>query len=235
MMSIIIKTVKHFDYDHHQCIMGVMFLRLSNREGNSAMKVTKAQVQENRARIVEMASVLFRERGYDGVGVAELMAAAGLTHGGFYKHFKSKADLMAEAAAYSLVQSATQTAGIDVVAFVNHYLSRRHRDAAGNGCTMAALCGDAARQPEPIKQVFAEGVERQLAILEDDTLGEDAKRAARAMTIDTIAHAVGAIILSRSCPDNSPLADEILEVCRTRILGQYEQARTLDQRSTFRS
>lgn len=187
------------------------------------MKVTKAQVQENRARIVEMASILFRERGYDGVGVAELMAAAGLTHGGFYKHFKSKADLIAEAAAYSLVQSATQTAGIDIVAFVNHYLSRQHRDGSGNGCTMAALCGDAARQPEPIKQVFAEGVERQLAVLEDDTLGEDAKREARAMAIDTIAHVVGAITLSRSCPDDSPLADEILEVCRARILNQYEQ------------
>jgi TetR/AcrR family transcriptional repressor of nem operon len=188
------------------------------------MKVTKAQVQENRARIVAMASVLFRERGYDGVGVAELMAAAGLTHGGFYKHFKSKADLMAEAAAHGLVQSATQTAGIDVVAFVNQYLSRRHRDAAGDGCTMAALCGDAARQPESIKAVFAEGIERQLAVLEDDnkTVGEEAKREARAMTIDTIAHAVGAIILSRSCPDDSPLADEILEICRTRILRQYE-------------
>lgn len=193
------------------------------------MKVTKAQVQENRARIVEMASVLFRERGYDGVGVAELMAAAGLTHGGFYKHFKSKADLMAEAAAHSLAQSATQTAGIDVAAFVNHYLSRQHRDAPGNGCTMAALCGDAARQPESIKAVFAAGVERQLAHLEndkrgaDDKLGEEAKRAARVLTIDTIAHAVGAIILSRSCPDDSPLADEILEICRTRILSQYEQ------------
>lgn len=187
------------------------------------MKVTKAQVQENRARIVETASVLFRERGYDGVGVAELMAAAGLTHGGFYKHFKSKADLMAEAAAYSFVQATAQTAGIDIATFVNHYLSREHRDTPGTGCTMAGLCGDAARQPEPIKQVFAEGVECQLAMLEDDKQDEAAKRAARALTIDTIAHAVGAIILSRSCPDDSPLADEILEVCRTRILDQYKQ------------
>lgn len=189
------------------------------------MKVTKAQVQENRARIVEMASVLFRERGYDGVGVAELMAAAGLTHGGFYKHFKSKADLMAEAAAEGFSQSAANTAELNVAAFVNQYVSRQHRDAPGAGCTMAALCGDAARQPEPIKAVFAAGIQRQLAILENDdtAVGEDAKREARAMTIDTIAHAVGAIILSRACPDDSPLADEILEVCRQRILSQYEQ------------
>jgi TetR/AcrR family transcriptional regulator, transcriptional repressor for nem operon len=90
---------------------------------------------------------------------------------------------------------------------------------------MAALCTDAARQPDAIKEVFAEGVERQLAHVESDDrlVGADAKRAARAMTIDSIAHAVGALVLSRSCPDNSPLADEILEVCRTRILSQYEQ------------
>jgi TetR/AcrR family transcriptional regulator, transcriptional repressor for nem operon len=189
------------------------------------MKVTKAQVQENRARIVAMASVLFRERGYDGVGVAELMAAAGLTHGGFYKHFKSKADLMAEAAAEGLAQSAANTADQDVIAFVNQYLSRQHRDAPGDGCTMAALCGDAARQPESIKAVFAAGIERQLEILESRHESEDesAKREARTMMIDTMAHAVGAIVLSRACPDDSPLADEILEVCRERILGQYGQ------------
>lgn len=189
------------------------------------MKVTKAQVQENRARIVAMASVLFRERGYDGVGVAELMAAAGLTHGGFYKHFKSKADLMAEAAEEGLAQSAANTAEQDVIAFVNQYLSRQHRDAPGDGCTMAALCGDAARQPESIKAVFAAGIERQLAILESSHESEDesAKREARTMMIDTMAHAVGAIVLSRACPDDSPLADEILEVCRARILGQYER------------
>jgi len=186
------------------------------------MKVTKAQVQENRARIVEMASVLFRERGYDGVGVAELMAAAGFTHGGFYKHFKSKADLMAEAAAEGLAKSAANTADLDVIAFVNQYLSRQHRDAPGDGCTMAALCGDAARQPESIKAVFAAGIERQLAILEssNETQNESVKREARAMMIDTMAHAVGAIVLSRACPDDSPLVDEILEVCRAQILGQ---------------
>ncbi len=186
------------------------------------MKVTKAQVQENRARIVGMASILFRERGYDGVGVAELMAAAGLTHGGFYKHFKSKADLMAEAAAEGLAQSAANTAEQDVIAFVNQYLSRQHRDAPGDGCTMAALCGDAARQPESIKAVFAAGIERQLEILESSHESEDesAKREARTMMIDTMAHAVGAIVLSRACPDDSPLADEILEICRVQILGQ---------------
>src|SRR5689334_5960391 len=116
------------------------------------MKVTKTQALENRAHIVETAATLFRERGYDGVSVADLMAAAGFTHGGFYKHFRSKADLMAEAAASSFSQAAANLAGVDAVAFVNEYLSRKHREALGNGCTLAALSGDAARQPASIKK-----------------------------------------------------------------------------------
>lgn len=188
-----------------------------------ALKVSKAQVQENRARIVAAAGELFRERGYDGVGVAELMAAAGLTHGGFYKHFKSKADLMAEAAAEGLAQSTANTADVDLSAFVNQYLSRQHRDTPGNGCTMAALCGDAARQPEFIKVVFAAGIERQLAVLaENKQVDENTKKQVRAKIIATMAQAVGAILLSRACPDDSPLADEILEACRARILGENE-------------
>ncbi len=187
------------------------------------MKVTKAQAQENRALIVETASTLFRERGYDGVGVADLMAAAGFTHGGFYKHFGSKADLMAEAATSGFSQSVANLVGVDTATFVNEYLSRKHRDALGNGCTLAALSGDAARQPESVKETFAAGIESQLATFdrEGGAADEIAKREARARRLDTLAHVVGAIVLSRACPDDSPLADEILEVCRTRILNDY--------------
>jgi TetR/AcrR family transcriptional repressor of nem operon len=182
------------------------------------MKVTKAQAQANRAHIVETASALFRERGYDGVGVADLMAAAGFTHGGFYKHFGSKADLMAEAAACGFSQTVAMTEGTDLATFLQHYLSRQHRDAPGQGCTMAALCSDAARQPETVKEVFAEGVERLLAALSPQ-VNEDASlsRETRARNINAIAHAVGALVLSRACPDNSRLADEILAACRLAI------------------
>lgn len=185
------------------------------------MKITKAQAQENRARIVETASALFRERGYDGVGVVELMAAAGFTHGGFYKHFRSKADLMAEAAASGFSHTATKTGGINLIAFVKHYVSRKHRDARGGGCTMAALCGDAARQPEAIKATFAAGIENLLAKLDraHTALDDVSQREARAKTIDVLAHAIGAVVLSRACPDDSPLADEILKVCRSEILA----------------
>lgn len=185
------------------------------------MKVTKAKAQENRAHIVEIASILFREHGFDGVGVADLMAAAGFTHGGFYKHFRSKADLMAEAAASGFSQSEAKVRGFDRVEFFKSYLSREHRDARSDGCTLAALCGDAARQPEALKATFAAGIESLLATLECEgaALSEVDQHDARAKTIDMIAHAIGAVVLSRACPDDSPLADEILEVCRTEILA----------------
>lgn len=190
------------------------------------MKVTKAQAQANRAHIVDTASTLFRERGYDGVGVADLMAAAGFTHGGFYKHFGSKADLMAEAASCGLVKSAEAAADMDLQSFMSYYLSREHRDAPGQGCTMAALCTDAARQPDTVKAAFAAGIEAQLAVSpypEGQADGATAEQA-RARRIALMAQAVGAIVLSRSCPDDSPLVDEILDVCRAAVLAQLSGA-----------
>jgi TetR/AcrR family transcriptional regulator, transcriptional repressor for nem operon len=185
------------------------------------MKVTKAQAQANRAHIVETASTLFRERGYDGVGVADLMDAAGFTHGGFYKHFRSKADLMAESAACGIAQTEALTAGVDPTKFVSQYLSRKHRDGRATGCTMAALGGDAARQSEAVRATFAAGIESLLAALSRESIpldGADLGQA-RAKFLDILAHALGAIVLSRACPDDSLLADEILAVCREAILA----------------
>ncbi|MER6186056.1 TetR family transcriptional regulator [Streptomyces sp. NPDC001652] len=189
------------------------------------MRVTKAQAEQNRAHIVATAARLFRERGYDGVGVAELMAAAGFTHGGFYKHFRSKADLMAEASASGLSQTAARTEGVDPAEFVENYVSREHRDGRSDGCTIAALSGDAARQPADIKTEFAAGIESLLTALQTQSAtaeGAD-QRATRTMVIDMLAHSVGAVMLSRACPDGSPLADEILDVCRKEILASLAQ------------
>jgi len=190
------------------------------------MKVTKAQAQANRAHIVETASTLFRERGYDGVGVADLMAAAGFTHGGFYKHFGSKADLMAEAAACGLTSSAAAVADLDVQAFVSEYLSRAHRDGPGQGCTLAALCTDAARQTDAVKAAFAAGIEARLATraTQEGQAQRDPDDAARARRIALMAQAVGALVLSRSCPDESRLADEILDACRADLLTRLPGA-----------
>ncbi|PHN26736.1 TetR/AcrR family transcriptional regulator [Pseudomonas sp. ICMP 561] len=186
------------------------------------MKVTKQQAQANRAHIVETASALFRERGYDGVGIADLMAAAGFTQGGFYKHFGSKADLMAEAAACGISQSASLTASTSVKEFMEFYLSREHRDNRATGCTMAALCADAARKEEEVRATFAAGIETQLAVLRDgagQSEDEDSTQA-RAWRLAIMAQALGAIVLSRACPDDSPLADEVLAASREAILGK---------------
>lgn len=190
------------------------------------MKVTKAQAQENRARIVEVAAALFRERGYEGVGVAELMAAAGFTHGGFYKHFKSKADLMAEAAAFGLTQTASESDGqAAILEFIERYLSREHRDNRSEGCTFAALCGDAARQPDEIKATFAKELENRLtaALARQSDATEAERQQARAGLITLFTQAMGAVMLSRAMPDDSPLADEILQVCREALLVRVTQ------------
>ena len=188
------------------------------------MKVTKAQAQANRILVVETASQLFRERGFDGVGVADLMAAAGFTHGGFYKQFGSKADLMAESTACGLAQTAALAEGVDAATFVSHYLSREHRDSRATGCTMAALSGDTARQPEPVRVAFEDGVEKLLALLSQQGPSSNPADAAqaRARILDVMAHALGALVLSRACPDDSPLADEILAVCRDAILSSQQ-------------
>ena len=192
------------------------------------MKVTKAQAQANRTLVVETASQLFRERGFDGVGVADLMAAAGFTHGGFYKQFGSKADLMAEAMACGIAQTAALAEGVDASAFIRHYLSREHRDGRATGCTMAALSGDAARQPESVRVAFEDGVENLLALLGPNGPPSDPADAAQARgrILDVLSHAVGALVLSRACPDDSPLADEILSVCRDAILSAQTSAGT---------
>ena len=214
MMSIIIKAVNGFDYDRHHSNMPI-----SQAGRTIHMKITKAQSQSNRAHIVATASELFRERGFDGVGVAELMAAAGFTQGGFYKHFGSKADLMAEAAANSLAQSLADSAEMEVEQFFEVYLSRQHRDHRGGGCTLAALCADAARQSDTLRATFAEGLENTLQALEAkyNAAHETPQEGVRAKMLDSMAHAIGAIMLSRACPDDSARADEVLEVCRKEI------------------
>ncbi|KAB0568970.1 TetR family transcriptional regulator [Pseudomonas palleroniana] len=188
------------------------------------MKVTKKQAQANRAHIVETASTLFRERGYDGIGIVELMAAAGFTQGGFYKHFNSKADLMAESSACGIAQSAALTVGASVTEFVKVYLSREHRDDRATGCTLAALCGDAARKEEEIRATFAAGIETQLNVLRESEGDQGCADSAgtRAKLLAVMAHSLGAVIMSRACPDDSALADEILAACRDAILKSME-------------
>ena len=196
------------------------------------MRITKEKKQENYERIIATASALFRERGFDGVGVAELMERAGLTHGGFYNHFRSKEDLIAESTENGLSETLKRYAGYDVLAVMELYLAREHRDGRGQGCTAAALSCDAARQPEETKAVFADGIDRLVRAIEDGIARHHASGAGdRAQAITILAQAVGAIVLSRACPDDSPLADELLDACRADCRDAIEN-RTRDNRAT---
>lgn len=185
---------------------------LTWRERGFDMRITKEKRQENHDRIVAIASEMFRERGFDGVGVADLMENAGLTHGGFYNHFASKEALIAEAATKGFIETSERYAGYDVGDVIDAYISRAHRDARGQGCPAAALSGEAARLPEDIRAVFGEGIASLVAALEGSLAGRHPD--ARAQAISLLAQAVGAVVLSRACPDASSLADEILDTCR---------------------
>src|ERR1700738_2726852 len=127
------------------------------------MRVTRDKAAENRARIGHAASRLFREKGFDGVGVDAIMNAAGLTHGGFYGHFGSKEDLAAEAVAGALERGAEKQSGYSTLGdLASEYLSERHRDDRANGCALAALGADIARQGERVRRGMSAHVRAQL-------------------------------------------------------------------------
>jgi TetR/AcrR family transcriptional repressor of nem operon len=178
------------------------------------VRITKEKKQENYQRIITVASELFRERGFDGVAVAELMERSGLTHGGFYNHFQSKEELIAESIARGFDETAERYAGYDALAAIELYISREHRDKRGLGCPAAALSCETARQTDETRSAFAAGIENLLSAFEGDVARHARGGESRALTISVLAQAVGAIVLSRACPDNSSLADEILDVCR---------------------
>ena len=161
-------------------------------------------------RIVKEASRLFRERGFENVTVGEVMKAAGLTHGAFYAHFASKEELEKAAIAYGqaislgrVERSKTQK-GKD--SYADRYLSRRHRDNPGDGCTMAALAQEVSRSAPEIKAAFEQGLEEILTANGDDRKQEIFRTAAM----------LGGIVLARAV-ENPRLSDEILASVRQKL------------------
>jgi TetR/AcrR family transcriptional repressor of nem operon len=178
------------------------------------VRVTREQAEANREKILEAAGTLFRERGYDGIGVAAIMKRAGLTHGGFYGHFASKDDLAAEITARVLgregwLERLTGKPNPSVAEVVRNYLSPRHRDDPGRGCLFAALGADVARQPRTIRRAFTEGLRKRVDRLRDLMPGPSAA-ARRQKALATMAGLVGALVLARAVEDPK-LSDEILE------------------------
>lgn len=181
------------------------------------MRISKEQAAENRERVVETASTLFRERGFDGVAVADLMRAAGFTHGGFYNHFPTKEALSAEALARAFEEMARVRArAADMPEMLTGYLSKAARRAPGKTCPAAALAGDAARQPAPVRVAFADGVEGMIESFAAQLDGPDA----RARAIALLARMAGGLMLSRAVPDDYPLADEILKATLASCLAK---------------
>lgn len=174
------------------------------------MKISKAQAQDNRERVLAAASELFRARGFDGVSVADVMSAAGFTHGGFYNHFASKDALAAEALTAAWTAMAGQRArAADLPQLLNAYLSPAARAAPGRACPAAALGGDVRRQPAPVRTAFADGLEEMIASISEGLSGDPATVRARATALVT--RMVGALMLSRAVPDDHPLAAELLD------------------------
>jgi TetR/AcrR family transcriptional repressor of nem operon len=182
--------------------------------GGLKVRVTREQASAHREKILDVAATLFRERGFDGIGVADIMNRAGLTHGGFYGHFGSKDDLASEVTARVLarpgwLERLTGTPEPSLGKFVRSYLSPRHRDNPGRGCLFAALGSDVTRQPPSVRRAFTEGLQLRIDALRRLMPGRSAARRRR-QALATTAGLVGALILSRAV-DDSKLSAEILE------------------------
>ncbi len=170
------------------------------------MKVSRQQVETNRRRILDAAGHLFREKGFEAVTVAEVMKAAGLTHGGFYGHFKSKDDLIAQTLAHLL--SGTIPAQADLASYAKAYLTPARRDDLAHGCPMAGLASESSRQSPEARDAMAEGLRRQIKLLSRNAPGDTVEEKRQAAT-GSWAAMVGAMILSRLSNDPA-LADEVL-------------------------
>jgi TetR/AcrR family transcriptional regulator, transcriptional repressor for nem operon len=197
----------------------------------AGMRLTKEKVAQNKARVVETAARLFRERGFEGVAVADLMHAAGLTHGGFYNHFESKDELAAQACArifegavaaierIAAVENASErTTALDT--YKRRYLSEKARDAPAARCPMVALGTDVSRHHGPVVQAYAAGLRRYLDAFTRALrgAGPSRRKAAREQSIATLAMLAGALSLARSVAEADPeLSDEILASAFARL------------------
>ena len=187
------------------------------------MKVSKSQAAENRERILEGAGRLFREKGFEGVGVAELMKTAGLTNGAFYGHFASKGDLIAKACERVLVSTfdpwmalPRDDSGQALEAFLGSYLSERHARRRSEGCLFSALSGEVARQSPPVRRSFTESLKGRIEAL-TRVMRPRGDRARRDQALATMSAMVGALMLARAV-DDPELSDELLGAT-ARVMG----------------
>ncbi len=179
------------------------------------MKVSREQVTENRKRILDAAARLFRERGFDNVTVAEVMSAAGLTHGGFYGHFDSKEALIDAAMAHEPSAHRGRPTLQNAGRYADMYLSRQHRDNVGVSCPLSALGTEAARASSEVRHTLTESIRAQVDTLTASSQGTTPQERRRtAMAI--LSTMVGGMVLARLV-DDPHLSDEILAAARASL------------------
>lgn len=188
------------------------------------MRVSRTQAEKNRQNVIDVASRQFRQHGFDGIGLKDLMEAAGMTQGAFYKQFTSKEDLAAQASGRALesaIQRWTDAAARDpqnpLAAVVDFYLSAEHRAERMDGCPVVALGSDAARQGEVVKASFETGIRKYLDLV-SGWLG-NADENSRRQAMAALSTMVGAVVLSRAVNDEA-LSKQLLEAAAESVLGE---------------
>jgi TetR/AcrR family transcriptional regulator, transcriptional repressor for nem operon len=171
------------------------------------MRVSRIQAAENRQTVINVASRLFRERGFDGIGLKDLMEGAGLTQGAFYKQFASKEDLAVEAsrralesASHRWSDAAEQNPDDPLGAVLAFYLSGDHREEKMDGCPIVALGSDAARQGRDVKAAFEAGIKAHLEVL-GRLIAETGGEASSGKAMAILSTMIGAVTLSRVVND----------------------------------
>ena len=196
------------------------------------MRYSKEHKFETHARIVKNASVRLREKGAHGIGVADLMKDAGLTHGGFYAHFDSREALVVEAFTYAMDRStehwrkrAEQIAPDKrLAAIVESYLTTLHRDNPGRGCAVPALAVEVARESSKTRRAFSAKLEQMIDTIADQVLGVPRKEA-RKRAIATLSTMMGSMVLARVA-GNSDFSGEILAAGRDTLLAHSSKPKS---------
>jgi TetR/AcrR family transcriptional repressor of nem operon len=190
------------------------------------MRYSREHKLETHARIVKKASVRLREKGAHGVGVADLMKEAGLTHGGFYAHFDSREALVIEAFAYAMDRSTERWRKLAeeippekrLATIVNSYLTPVHRDDPGHGCAVPTLGAEIARESPRTRRAFAAKLEQMVDMLAEQ-IPDVPVKAARKQAMAAVATMMGTLVLARIA-GNGEFSDEILGAGRDAVLDR---------------
>jgi TetR/AcrR family transcriptional repressor of nem operon len=204
------------------------------------MRYSKEHKLETHARIVKKASVRLREKGAHGIGVADLMKDAGLTHGGFYAHFDSREALVVEAFAYAMDRSterwrklAEQTPPDQRLAMiVESYLTPAHRDDSGHGCAVPALSAEIARESPKTRKAFAAKLEQMIEMIASQ-IPDIPHKAARRQAMAALATMMGTMVLARVA-GSGEFSDEILAAGRDAMLAPDTFAKPAQRKPSAR-